>query len=429
MSENRIRLGKIKQKYFFSSPEYLTDKEANHHVHIVGASGYGKTVLLSHIINYQIRSGRGLLYIDLKGDLETVTKLKRSALLSGREKDVKIFSISDQSVSSSYNLIGEGSYTQIRDRIMQSLIWSEEYYKNVSSSFLLKLVSVLCFVRDKNSKIFDLKTILDIIEDNEVLLKLADLIPDSFHEMHKNLESCYEFLRQPDNVKSLQGLKAQLESIVLSEFGSLIRANDDSINLFDAVRSGKLIFIFLDTRRYGETAKAVGRFVLQDLKATSAKIDSELMANERNEFKVVIDEFADLAQEDFIGFLDRARSSKMSIIVAHQEICDLLRISPEFAGRLMGNTSTLYAFLQKRPESAEMISSMAGTRKAWKETVQSQKLFFIDIPTGGKSLREVEEFNIHPNVIKSLTVGKCVVVKKYPHSRAYLVAVASESRI
>jgi hypothetical protein len=27
---------------------------------------------------------------------------------------------------------------------------------------------------------------------------------------------------------------------------------------------------------------------------------------------------------------------------AHQEICDLQRISPEFAGRLMGNTSTLY---------------------------------------------------------------------------------------
>lgn len=90
----------------------------------------------------------------------------------------------------------------------------------------------------------------------------------------------------------------------------------------------------------------------------------------------------------------------------------------------MGNTSTLYAFLQKRPESAEMISGMAGTRKAWKETVQSEKLFGFDIPTGSKSLREVEEFNIHPNAIKSLRVGKCVCIKKYPRARAYLVNVS-----
>lgn len=44
-----------------------------------------------------------------------------------------------------------------------------------------------------------------------------------------------------------------------------------------------------------------------------------------------------------------------------------------------------------------------------------------------KSLREVEVFVIHPNLIKSLQVGKCVCVKKYPTARAYLVAVNSTS--
>jgi hypothetical protein len=68
---------------------------------------------------------------------------------------------------------------------------------------------------------------------------------------------------------------------------------------------------------------------------------------------------------------------------------------------------------------------MAGTRKAWKETLQPERFFGIDIATGGRSLREVEEFNIHPNIIKSLRVGKCVCVKKYPQSRADLVNVAA----
>ena len=89
----------------------------------------------------------------------------------------------------------------------------------------------------------------------------------------------------------------------------------------------------------------------------------------------------------------------------------------------MGNTSTLYAFLQKRPESAELISSMAGTKKVWKETLRSQKLLYFDLPTGDKSIREVEEFVIHPNVIKGLKVGSCVVVKKYPQARAYCLNV------
>lgn len=89
----------------------------------------------------------------------------------------------------------------------------------------------------------------------------------------------------------------------------------------------------------------------------------------------------------------------------------------------MGNTSTLYAFLQKRPESAEMISSIAGTRKAWKQTKQTERFGIFDIESGGGSKREVEEFVIHPNLIKSLRVGKCVCIKKYPEARAYLVDI------
>ncbi len=219
-------------------------------------------------------------------------------------------------------------------------------------------------------------------------------------------------------------MRTQLESIVLSDFGELVTSDVPGINLFEAYTQSKIIFLFLDSRRYGETAKALGRFILQDLKSVSAKVDGEVPKEQRKPFSVIIDEFADLAQEDFIGFLDRARSSRMSVVVAHQEICDLQRISPEFAGRLMGNTSTLYSFLQKRPESAEIISGMAGTRTVWKQTRQTERFGFFEVDSGGGSRREVEEFCIHPNLIKSLGVGKCVCIKKYPEARAYLVKVS-----
>lgn len=53
-------------------------------------------------------------------------------------------------------------------------------------------------------------------------------------------------------------------------------------------------------------------------------------------------------------------------------------------------------------------------------------MFWVDVPTGDASLREVEEYNIHPNTIRSLGVGECVVVKKYPYSRSHLIKVFSE---
>lgn len=422
--QDMVTLGKVSGSLW--RKEELSEGQLNHHVHVVGASGYGKTVLLSHIIRQRIQQGKGLLFIDLKADMDTLLRFSQYAVEADRVEDLLIFSLTEKQPSLPYNIILDGTATQLRDRIMMSLVWSEEFYKNQSASYLLKLLIGLCWLRDNQSFAFHIGTILDCVNDPEKIQELAVLVPDCEVRVRTLLEECYSFLNSTENSKSLQGLRTQLESVVLSDFGDLVATNDPGINLFEAVTSGKIIFIFLDTRRYSETAKTIGKFILQDLKSVSARVDAEVPKDKRRHFSVIIDEFADLAQEDFISFLDRARSASMSIVVAHQEICDLQRISPEFAGRLMGNTSTLYAFLQKRPESAEMISGMAGTRKAWKETVQSQKFFGVDVATGAKSLREVEEFNIHPNTIKSLRVGKCVCIKKYPSSRAYLVKVDRE---
>ncbi|MES2801166.1 MAG: hypothetical protein V4654_01630 [Bdellovibrionota bacterium] len=52
---------------------------------------------------------------------------------------------------------------------------------------------------------------------------------------------------------SLSGLRAQLESIVMSDFGDLLATDNTGIDLFDKYKFSKIIFLFLDLRRYGET--------------------------------------------------------------------------------------------------------------------------------------------------------------------------------
>lgn len=407
----------------------LTEDQLNHHVHVVGASGFGKSVLLSHVIKNRISSGSGLLFVDLKADFETIRQVVSTAKAAGRLDDLAIFSCGNSDISSPYNVLANGTANQLKDRIMCALNWSEEFYKNEAASFLLKLLRGLTLVRDLMDEPFDLGTVLKCAEDPRKITALSDKVPESEVEIRSQLQGLVSHLSRSENQKALQGLRSQLEALIYSDFGYLLKSHEAGIDLFDAIRSQKIVYLLLDSRTYGESSRALGRLILQDLKAASARVDNELPKSERKQFSVVVDEFSDMATEDFIGFLDRARSSRIGVVVAHQEIADLSRISPEFARRLMNSTSTLYAFLQKLPDSSELIGGISGTKKTKEVTEQAKcNWLFGDEKTGMKSIKEVDEYVIHPNIIRSLPVGECVLVQKYPISKSAVVKVKAEAK-
>ena len=273
-NEDRIELGKVSGSLF--RKEELTEGQLNHHVHIVGASGFGKTVLISHIVKDRIYKNKGLLFIDLKGDIDTIEKFLGFAKETNRIDDVEFFSLNDLDKSTSYNLIQNGSATQLRDKIMLSFNWSEEFYKNQSASFLLKLLIGLCWLRDNINLTVSLNTVLSCTQSTDFVIALNDRIPDGTGVIKRSFEECYDFLQNSDNFKSLQGLRTQLESLILSDFGDLVAPTKNGIDLFESVKNKKLVFLFLDSRRYGETAKTVGKFILQDLKMVSSRIDAEV---------------------------------------------------------------------------------------------------------------------------------------------------------
>jgi type IV secretory pathway TraG/TraD family ATPase VirD4 len=406
----------------------ISDDVLNHHVHIVGASGFGKSVLLSHVIQNRIRSGSGLMFVDLKADFETIRQVVSTAKASNRMEDLYIFSCGNPEISSPYNVLANGTAGQLKDRIMGSLSWSEEFYKNEASSFLLKLLRGLTYLRDKTGATFDLGTVLNATTNSKAIEAIVDQLPEIEIELKSQLEDLANSLGRPDKFKALQGLRSQLEALMLSDVGELLKANPNGIDIFEAIRAKKIVYVLLDSRTYGESSRALGKLILQDLKAASARVDAEIPRDARVPFTVVVDEFSDLATEEFLGFLDRARSSKIGVVVAHQEIADLSRISPEFSHRLMNSTSTLFAFLQKVPETSDLIASISGTKTTKKVTEQAKdNWLFGDEKTGMKSIREVEEFIIHPNTVRSLAVGECVMVQKYPRSMSMIIKVKPET--
>lgn len=78
---------------------------------------------------------------------------------------------------------------------------------------------------------------------------------------------------------------------------------------------------------------------------------------------------------------------------------------------------------------AQWFCGLLGARKVEKEPHQAEEGFiFEDTKTGMKSVREVEEYIIHPNQLKNLKTGEALLVsaKVDPHFCIMKILLAEE---
>lgn len=66
----------------------------------------------------------------------------------------------------------------------------------------------------------------------------------------------------------------------------------------------------------------------------------------------------------------------------------------------------------------------SGTRRVKEVTRQFDAKMILRFATGMQSEKEVDEFVVHPNKVKSLKVGECIRIGRFPSSTAAIVAVS-----
>lgn len=390
----------------------LSNQNLNYHTQIVGGSGAGKTNLIKNIISQKIHTGSGLIFLDLKADFDTVKWLTRACNSAGRSKDLKLFSLTHQELSISYNPLKRGSATELHSKIMNSIIWSEEYYRKTASHALSDALMVLCAIRDNTQEEFYLKDLQRALSDHDFLenkLLHAKLSEENLNAIEKRVE----LLCTNEGKKQVQGLSTDLLNLIRSSAGPLLEERTkQTIDLFESIKKGKIVYFLLDSMSEKESSEILGRLLLQDLITTTGYVYNQIPENERITTQVIIDEFASFATPNFIDFINRARGAGIGIMVAHQSRGDLKDVSDNFCDRLERNCATKLIFGTDNDEDAEYFASMIGTRKTLKDTYQMEEGIFFTEGTGTLSRREVEEFIIHPNVIKSLRQGEILRVSR-----------------
>ncbi len=369
--QNSIEIGKYK----------LSDEDRLRHTHVVGATGSGKTVLMETIIYEDIARGQGMLIIDPKGDRDLYLRIKKFCESIGRENDLHLISGSHPADSVRWNPCRLGSPTEIQSKLLNAWTFTEAFYQKACEALLLRALN-------------------DI--DAEKEFSLADLMS--------------ELKRLAGKDENGQALFLDIFNLISGEYGEILCSSSPQktkreISLLEVVRKNEILFLDLPVEGKSYQSERLGKMILQEMLLISGlrKIFPELRGP--LPFSVFVDEFDAFATKSFVTFLNKGRSSKFMIHIFHQTLSDIAK--DELGGinyqrQILGNINARFVFRQDIPEDAETWASFFGTESTQKVTHRTEGGSL----TGSGSLRETREFSIHPDRIKSLAVGECIISVK-----------------
>ncbi|MFN8149501.1 MAG: TraM recognition domain-containing protein, partial [Solirubrobacterales bacterium] len=375
------------------------------HTWVVGATGTGKTQsVLLPMLRSDILAGRTAIFIDGKGDRETFEAIASLACQAGREDDLRYFDLRRPGESHSFSPLLHGSANEQVDKIMAALRWDSEYYRTQSKSVLLRLLRAL----KARAVAYTLADVLAALSNLTALRELASSLDEA-----RRAELEQVVARWKEYQVETSGLRSQLEALLMTDFGELLRSPHPTLDLAEAYRSGAIVYIALPVARFPETAPLVAKLVISDLNSVAGMVqDGEL---ERGFASVVIDEFAAFAMPLFIDLLNKGRSAGMAITISHQSMRgDLAAAERGFVEQIADNTNIKICLRQSA--DAEYVAGLSGTYKTVMRTEQTMTSLSGQEQTGLGSAREVDEYHVSPNLVRQLEKGHAVFQCHLPHS-------------
>lgn len=420
MRRDRLRSGPFRsylgESLVSEQAVYLTSEQRLMHAEVVGSTGTGKSEsVLLPLLAHDIKSGRGAIVIDGKGDLELLDRIHFIVQKTGRFKDFYFFSLAHPEKSHSYNPLLRGNATELKDKIIGSMVWNEEFYRRMAEQASLTLLKALkarpCPEGATEPPPVLFGELHRYLTDFKALKELRDTTTDP--ELKEDLGKMLD--RFDQNHKFLSGLIADLYLTSRSEFSKRMDVLKPKIDLLKVYQHNKVVYFQLNLQGYGETAKRLGRMILQDIRTISSQIQSGTRESGRHFFPVFVDDASSFLDTNFIDFLNKARAAGFGIMLLHQSLGDLVvRRDTSFQQQIIENTNIKIILRQDDPVSVEKLTKIGGTKKALISTYQTEQKFIGKGFTGVGSIREGQEFRIEPDRIRALQRGEAVLIWKSP---------------
>jgi conjugal transfer pilus assembly protein TraD len=399
-------------------PVWVGDRQLAAHALIVGASGAGKSTTLLGILCDQIRRGRPVVVIDMKGSPAFARELAQAAAAAGRQ--LRVWSPDGPN---HWNPLAHGNATALKDKLIATERFTEPHYQRAAERYVQTVLQVLHAAHPGRPAQLD-----EVVATMEPR-RLATMLRDVPRPLADRVQDYLAGLTH-DQVSAVRGLGTRLALLSESSAGRYLvpgggPATGPTIDLQAGLEGGDVVLMSLNSSVYGKLAAQLGALAIQDLvSATGHRLDrSADPAGVAMQATVGIDEFSALGADNVLALLARGRESGVSVLLATQELADLERAAPGFRDQVLGITAVKLAHRQDVPASALTIAQMAGTERVWEETLQMRGLLGGPGASRG-SRRQVEQFLVHPNEIKTLQTGQLVMLTKTPIARTTRLRVS-----
>lgn len=300
------------------------------HTHIIGATGSGKTQLLQKFISQDIKTSASIIVMAPKGTmvptLSALQGIDPKRLVIIRPQDpiaLNIFDIgATDTDSQTNNVVGLINY------IFSSILDAETTSKqtallNYCIRLILKSGGTLLTLRS---------------------LMKAESLPEEYRKYLPQLSNSAQefFTYQFGNKKTYGETKEQilwrldflLENSTIERIFSQPKTR---LNMGREMERGAVILIDTSIKELGESGSTfLGRFFIALVTLASQQRDT---TKPLRPVWFYIDEASTYLSSTIENLLERARESRVGLILAHQQLSQLTRISPQLEASVMTNTS------------------------------------------------------------------------------------------
>jgi hypothetical protein len=317
------------------NPVHLTLDRARRHVHIVGASGSGKSNLLLQLLLEDVKQGGGIALLDPHGDL--VDDLL-ARMPERRMEDVILLDPADTEYPVGFNVLA--AHSDLEKTLLSSDLVA--IFRRLSTSWGDQMHAVLAnaiqafLESERGGTIADMRKFL---VDRAFREEFLGTIPDEEITYYWRKE--FPLLKGHPQGPILTRLDSFLRPKLVRQ---LVTQRENRIDFRAVMDNGKIFLAKLAQGAIGEeNAALLGSFLIARFHQTAmSRQDTE--ASRRRPFLIAADECQHFVTPSMAAILSGARKYSVGLVLAHQDLAQLQRRDGEVFSSLSANAGTRIVF-------------------------------------------------------------------------------------
>ena len=319
-----------------TTPVYMKKDDRRKHFYIIGKSGTGKSTILKNMIKQDLISGHGTCVIDPHGDLveDTIPHIPRE-----RADDIIFFNPGDLERPMGLNILEAKTRDEKESMSQEALaIFIKMFGEEIMGPRLQHYFRNGCL------------TLMDDDDEGAVLIDLPRLFTDDSWQKYKVGKVKNPIVRafwEKEMASTGAREKQEMIPYFSAKFGpfvtnaqirNIIGQTKSGFNFRKVMDEGKILLCNLSKGKLGDlNAQLLGMILVAKLQmGAMSRVDTE--EKDRRDFYMYVDEFQNFVTDSFASILSEARKYRLDLIIAHQYISQITKMSGGGKGSHEDNT-------------------------------------------------------------------------------------------